>query len=355
MRERSYVESVLRATPCVGKAPVLCLALVFLAACSGATAKGRPAIPTLAALPPATTTTVAPGPVFPLTGLPASGATAARPAVSVKIDNVDPGRPQSGVNDADIVFEELVEGGNSRLFAVYQSHDSAFVGPVRSARPVDADLLHALGGGIFAYSGAAAGEIAPVKDHSGAVLMSEEIGSPGFARDHRRDAPYNLYTSTPALYAAAGGHASPPPPFFTYDTRPSGAPARGADLPFAKRISSNWRWNAASQLFERTQNGSPDVLQDGSLVTAADVVIMSVEIRGTGIFDTVHEEDPLVVVVGTGPCWVLRNGRVIEGRWDRPTLDSPTRLVTAAGAPIALQPGRSWVELLPNAAHPQFP
>ena len=335
--------------------PAIAGALLALSSCSGATAyeqRPTPASTTAPTVP--TSSTVAPGPVFPLTGLPASGPTAARPALSVKIDNVDPARPQSGVNDADIVFEELVEGGNSRLFAVYQSHDSALVGPVRSARPVDADLLRALGGGIFGYSGAAAGEIAPVKDHSGAILLSEELNSPGFARDHRRDAPYNLYTSTPALYAAAGGHPGPPPPFFRYDPHATGTPVREADLPFAKRISSVWRWNASNQLFERTQNASPDVLQDGATVTATDVVIMSVEIRGTGIFDTVHEEDPLVVVIGSGPCWVLRDGRLIEGQWQRPTLDSPTRLVTSAGTPISLQPGRAWVELLPSSSQPQF-
>ena len=330
--------------------------LVGLAACAGSTARPVQPAPSTTAVtvPPTTTSTIPPPPVFPLTGLPASGGPATRPALSIKVDNVNPARPQSGVNDADIVFEELVEGGNSRLLAVYQSHDSALVGPVRSARPVDADLLHALGGGIFAYSGAATGEIAPVKDHSGALLLSEELNSPGFARDHHRDAPYNLYTSTPALYAAAQLHSGAPPAFFQYDPHVGGAPVQAADLPFAKRISSTWQWNPADQLFLRSQNGAPDMLRDGSVVSAHDVVIMSVQTRGTGIFDTANEEDPFVVVIGSGPCWVLRNGRVMQGQWSRPSLESPTRLTTSAGTPISLQPGRTWVELLPAPAQPQF-
>lgn len=337
-------------------APALAGALLALTSCSQAPAKPHSTIapPTTAA--PRTTSTVDPGPRFPLTGLPLTGTTGSRPALSVKIDNVDPARPQSGVNDADIVFEELVEGGNSRLFAVYQSHDSSLIGPVRSARPVDADLLHALGGGIFAYSGAAAGEIAPVKDHSGALLLSEELNSPGFHRDPHRQPPYNLYVSTPALYAAGkGAHPGPPPPFFQYGAPVPGRPVSTASLFFAERISSIWHWNPSTSLYERTQDGLADVLQDGSLVTTNNLVIMSVQIKGTGIFDTAHEEDPFVVVTGSGPCWVLRNGKMVEGQWQRPTLDSPTRLVTAAGTPITLQPGRSWVELLPSPIKPLFP
>ena len=296
-----------------------------------------------------------PAPVFPLTGLPSSAAAATRPALSVKIDNVTPALPQTGVNDADLVFEELVEGGNSRLFAVYQSHDSPRIGPVRSARPVDADLLRALGGGIFAYSGAAAGEIAPVIDHSGAVLLSDERSSPGFARDHGRQAPYNLYVSTASLYtAAAPNHPRAAKPFFLFGGPATGAPAREVDLPFALRISSNWQWNPGTGLYERTQNGLGDVLEGGSLITATDVVIMSVQISGTGIFDTVHEEDPFVHVIGSGPAWVLRGGRYVQGTWQRPTLDAPTELLGPAGAPLRLAPGRTWVELLPAAVQPQF-
>ena len=330
--------------------------VVVTASCSKGTAKRLAAPPTTTAAAPATT--AAPQtPLFPLTGLPAPGGPSNRPALSVKIDNVDPARPQSGVNDADLVYEELVEGGNTRLFAVYQSHDSPLVGPIRSARPVDADLLHALGGGIFAFSGAAAGEIAPVKDHGHATLISNDAGSPGFSRDHRRKAPFNLFSSTAALYAAgvaAGNRQGPPPSLFQYGVAPGGPIGEEVDLTMGIRLSSAWRWNASSALYERAQNGQADVLADGSIITADNVVIMSVQIRGTGIFDTVREEDPFVVVIGSGPCWLLRNGRLVAGQWERPTLDSPTQLTTSSGAPMALHAGRTWVELLPVPYQPQF-
>src|SRR5207245_11675203 len=134
--------------------------------------------------------------------------------------------------------------------------------PSRSARPVDAGLLRALGGGIFAYSGAAAGEIAPVRDRSGATLLSNDGGSRGFFRDHRRQAPFNLFSSTGALYAAgaaAGNHQAPPSPLFLYGTPPRGPAVVGADLTMGIRSSSSWRWNASTQLYERAQAEQPDV------------------------------------------------------------------------------------------------
>src|SRR5436305_10233595 len=159
-------------------------------------------------------TTTAPPPVFPLTGLLTGGGPATRPALSVKIDNISAALPQSGLNNADLVYEELVEGGQTRLFAVFQSQDADPVGPIRSARPVDADLLDQLGGGIFAYSGAAAGEIAPSEDHSGATLLSNDNGVSAFYRDRSRSAPHNVYSSTGELYQAGAdvGNQSAAPP-----------------------------------------------------------------------------------------------------------------------------------------------
>ncbi|MEY2405492.1 MAG: hypothetical protein QOG39_408 [Acidimicrobiaceae bacterium] len=304
-------------------------------------------------------TTIVGPPVLPLTGLPVGDAPLGRPALSVKIDNVVGALPQSGLNNADIVYEELVEGGQTRLFATFHSQDAGLVGPIRSARPVDADLLNQLGGGIFAYSGAADAEIAPVEEHSGATLLSYDAGVSAFRRDSRlHTAPHNVYSSTPELYeagAAAGDRSATPPQQFQYGADVgNGRPVQDVSMTMGLRSANAWHWNAASAQYERAQNGEADVLDDGAPISATNVVIMSVQIQGTGIFDTIGEEDPLVVVIGEGPCWLLRDGQLVEGRWSRPATTSPTTFHDAQGHDLLLHPGRTWVELLPAPEQPTF-
>jgi hypothetical protein len=277
--------------------------------------------------------------------------------LSVKVDNVQAALPQSGLNQADVVYEELVEGGQTRLFAVFHSQDADPVGPIRSARPVDADLLNQLGGGLFAYSGAAPGEIAPVEEHSGATLLSNDAGIDAFYRDQTKAAPHNVYSSTAALYQAgadAGDHSPPPPPLFKYGELAGGRPVTDMDTIMGLRATAAWHWNAATGAYERDQNGEPDVLDDGSRVTANDVLIMSVAIQGTGVFDSIGEEDPLVVVIGQGPCWLMRDGQLVEGTWSRPDTTAPTTFRSSNGADLLLRPGRTWVELLANNLQPNF-
>jgi hypothetical protein len=337
---------------------VACAALVMTACSATHHPRTLPTVPTTTTADPPPTAPV--GPTFPLTGMAMTDAAVlARPALSVKVDNAPPARPQSGLNAADLVTEELVEGGLSRLFVTFHSQDAALVGPVRSARPVDADLLRELGGGLFAYSGAAAGEIAPVRARSTATLLSDDAGDPGFHRDHSRVAPFNLYVSTPVLYQTGlrrTARHSPPPALFTYTDRPpSGSPAATAvSLVFGIRSASAWSWDGGAHRYQRTQDGTPDVLADGSPVTTDNIVILSVGTQGTGIFDTVHEEDPFVVVTGSGPCWVLRDGVVLRGTWQRSSYSTAMTLLGADGHPLALHPGRSWIELLPLPATPQF-
>jgi len=329
---------------------ILCL-IVLTVACSDA--RHQRSVSSSSTAP---TTTTIPVPTFPLTGLPSHGEPP-RPALSVKIDNVPDALPQSGLNHADIVWEELVEGGQSRLFATFHSQDADPVGPIRSARPVDADLLDALGGGVFAYSGAAPGEIAPVEDHSHATLLSNDGGVPAFYREPSRPAPHNLYSSTGALYGAGAdaGDTSPvPPALFHFGGDARGSAASAVDFVMGERLSAGWRWNAQAGQYERVQNGAPDVVDDGSSVSAANVLLMSVSIEGTGVFDSIGEEDPLVVVIGEGPMWLMRDGRLIEGRWSRATTDVATTYRDTSGADIQFHPGRTWVELVPNTAQPSF-
>ena len=302
-------------------------------------------------------TTAAPPPVFPLTGLPADGPNGGRPSLSIKIDNIDDARPQAGLNYADLVYDVLVEGGQTRLFATFQSHDADVVGPIRSARPVDADLLRALGGGLFAYSGAAPGEIAPVEDHSNATLLSNDNGVSAFYRARGKRAPHNVYASTPDLYAAgadAGDHSAAPPQLVHYGPAAPGQPNSTADVPMGQFANAAWNWNPMMGQYERDQDGGPDTLDDGTRITADNVLIMSVAITGTGVYDVNRVEDPLPVVIGFGPCWLLRDGQLIEGTWSRESVTAPTQYKDKAGHDLVFHTGRTWVELQQNSLQPTF-
>ena len=294
---------------------------------------------------------------YPLTGRPVTNpVNAARPALSVKIDNIAGALPQSGLNQADIVSDILVEGGLTRLLATFQSQDAALIGPIRSARPVDADLLRELNGGIFAYSGAAPGEIAPSIDHSNALLVSNDHNPQWFWRSSSRAAPHNVFSSTARLYQA-GNTMRPtlptPPQLFRYSrSTDATTPASTVNLRFSPNSSAAWSWSGTAYM--RTQNGAPDVLADGARVSSTNIVILSVTWHPTNIIDDAGNADPYVIVIGSGPAWVMRDGKLITGKWIRPSYRVPMRLVDATGHVIALHPGRTWLELQPQPYQPTF-
>jgi hypothetical protein len=338
--------------PIIVATATLALSLSLLASCARTTV--HKAIPKTTAAP--TTTAPPPPPFAPLTGLLVSSVNN-RPALSIKVDNTPPALPQTGLDKADLVTDELVEGGLTRLMATYQSQDAPLVGPIRSARPVDAALLRELGGGIFAYSGAADGEIAPVKADSTSTLLSADNGVSAFHQVPNRRAPYATYASTADLYAAgtfAGAPQVPPKPLFTYNTAaPATAPAAvHASLPMSPQSNAAWDWDPASRTYLRSQNGAPDVLADGTRISTTNVVILSVAIGPTGIFDAAGNEDPLVIATGSGPCWILRDGKVVAGTWQRPAITDTVRFLDATGAVIPLEPGQTWMELLPRPGTP---
>src|SRR6266545_4957194 len=289
------------------------LALVA-AGCSGG--NDRAGAPASTAAP----TTSAPPAVFPLTGLPTNGdANAARPALSVKVDNTRRARPQAGLNDADLVHEELVEGGLTRLLVTYHSKDAGEVAPVRSARPVDGPLLRQLGGGLFAFSGGAAGVVARVRPASGATFVGIGQTPAPYRRAADRPAPYNVVTSTAALYDAGlriEPGLRPPPPFLAFADEPPGGGrlVSEARLRFSPSSRAAWRWDAAAGRFVREQDGAQDRLVDGEPVTTDNVVVLRVAIR----------------------------------------LDQNRDVLGEDGQPLALRPGRTWVELLPSSERPAF-
>jgi Protein of unknown function (DUF3048) N-terminal domain/Protein of unknown function (DUF3048) C-terminal domain len=294
---------------------------------------------------------------YPLTGLPATDpARASRPALSIKVENVAAARPQAGLNSADQITEQLVEGGLTRLLATYQSKDAPLVGPVRSVRPVDAPLLRQLGGGLFGFSGGAAGVLEIVRRDSEATFVSPAQAPGAYRRVGGRPAPHNLFTSTAALYEAGRSAGEPTPPaLFTYA---EGAPATArqvkvARLRFSPSSRASWEWRAGEG-FVRFQDGTLARLVDGSPVTTENVLVMGVTIGRTQFVDVAGNPTPDVDVVGQGTAWLLRDGKLVTGTWRRPAASDPVQVLGADGEPIPLHPGRTWVELLPSTARPSF-
>ena len=295
--------------------------------------------------------------VDPLTGLaPADPAAATRPALAVKVDNVAGAWPQAGLNHADIVFDLPVEGGLTRLLAVFHSQNVPLVGPIRSARPVDADILPLFGRSYFAFSGGTPSDIGPLRDHSNATLMWWDVTPSLFVTRNDHRVPHQVFANATTLYA--GGQArtplkSPPPAVFSYAAAPpAGAAAATSVTARYQAATATWNWDGTKYL--RIQDGRPDMLLDTGQVSTSNVVVMSVSVRGTAARDTHGSVVPLPVVTGSGTAWVFRNGLVVKGIWNRPTLASPLKLLTSDGQIIPLAPGRTWVEVLPNPQQPQI-
>ncbi len=302
-------------------------------------------------------TTAPKPPVWPLTGMPlADPAPADHPAVAVKIDNSPDARPHTGVNQADVVYELRVEG-ITRLAAIFHSTPADPVGPVRSARSSDLNLLADLNRPLLAWSGGNPGVTEAVQGAAATgflVDVSHQAATPDYYRDGQRVAPHNLYTSVSALlqhHTPAG--AGPPPQLFSYRGAGDALPASAADAPgitidFGQNVRTDYAWDPARgcwaryQVDERHPRGrSSFVDSDGAQVCPQNLVVQFVPYNP----DTVDARSPKAETVGSGDALVLTAGKMIAGRWSRETPLNTTTLTDAAGAAIALTPGRTWVEL----------
>jgi hypothetical protein len=289
-----------------------------------------------------------------LTGL--AGTAPTRPALIVKIDNAPKARPQAGLNQADLVVEELVEGGITRFFAVFHSQDADPVGPVRSARSTDIALASALHRPLFAYSGA--NRVFEEQVHRAPLVDVGARAAPDrYRRERGRPAPYNLFSSTASLYQLAPADSVPPPAVFAY--RPAGEAPAGAGMVAVQRAAVQWaspvewEWDPAVGAWWRRQAGGRHTDRAGRGVAPANVVVQFVGYRDTGLRDTSGAPVPEAQVIGEGDAWVFTGGQLIPGRWSKPSADAVTRFVDGAGSEIRLAEGRTWLELVPpgKASH----
>jgi hypothetical protein len=320
---------------------------------------GHAPAPIQRAFDSATHTDHSPPPTCPLTGRPAPGGKIPhRPALAVKVENSVEARPQSGLDRADIVYEEPVEGGITRFIAIYQCSTAARIGPVRSGRMEDPDLLVQFGRPLMGYAGGA-NTVVKAIDRSGVTDVNYLVAPAAYTRDTGRPAPHNLYTTTAALWKAgqnaSKGRRGAPHPVFTYSTDVPGKSRRVGEVHLAFSSSSDvyWRWNARDQAWLRWHGSVAHELTDGSQVAATNVVVMQVKVGTSDIVDAAGNPSPKVTVTGKGKAYVFRDGRMIAGRWQRANLKDVTTFVSRSGDEISLAPGTTWIELLPNTIHVQ--
>lgn len=322
----------------------------------------RSTAPTTTTTPPPTTSTSPPPPTTPptvtadrcpLTDLPAPHGVPRRPALAIKIGNEPYGaRPQSGLNEADIVFDTPAEGFIMRYIAVYQCNNAASVGPTRSVRWVDWHLVREFHHAILAFAGGINPNVDRVESFtwlSAADLLENAAGAG--VRISSRVPPDNLYTNTAALYGMFPRRRTPPAPVFRFSARvPAGAePVRGFWIDFSYGTDVIWKWDSGLHVWLHTYGGIPDVdALTGKPVTASNVIILVVDYRfGPFIESAGGSGDVESQTLGGGVGYVLRNGRAIKIFWLRKYLVDPFTFLHGKRELVRLSPGRTWVELVP--------
>ena len=288
---------------------------------------------------------------WPLTGLP--GDVVSRPALAVKIENSREARPQTGLDQADVVWEEVVEGGITRFAAVFQSRVPAEVGPVRSVRPMDSTILAPMHG-LVAFSG---GQVAFVQmlPANGLQIFSQDLGAPGFYRKAGvAPAPHNVYGTPSTWWAAADAqHQAPPAPQFAIardaaaSAATAGAPAAALHITMSGYSQPSWTWDAASGTWLRSEGATPAVVRSGARLSATNVVVLRVTLVDTGTKDPAGNPVPETVLTGSGGALVATGGKTVSGTWTKGAKTDVLTLKGADGQPLTLAPGNTWVEMVP--------
>jgi hypothetical protein len=293
---------------------------------------------------PTTSTTVPETIRQPLTGAPLDSVDEiiARPALVAKIDNNAAAVPNhSGLAVADIVFEEVVEGRTTRFAAAFHSQSSDPIGPIRSGRTQDVDLFTSFFFPLFVWSGGNPGVTRAINDST--LVNMGPSNARGYFRGPGR-APHNFYTSTDVIWEQApGDEPVPPRQQFVYleaEDVVEGDASSGVKVRVGGE-NIEWTWNPEFSKFDRSQRGQPHDDSVWGRIRSTNVVVMGVQYLPS----VADRRSPEAQTVGTGPVWVLSDGKVVIGSWTREANTEPLSFVTADGDPIALNPGNTWIEL----------
>lgn len=360
-RTRLYTPPVLRHT-----LSLLLVLSLLAAACGGGADETTTTPPTTAApatsAPPSTVVpTTLPPPSTTVTtsidftrasllnGLPVeAGSTVDRRVIAVKIDNHVQARPQSGIQEADAMFETRVEGGLTRFIALFHDNDVEYLGPVRSARPTDGAVLAPLDA-PFVISGAQ-----PWVSKYIAGLGVDTIGEvTGTYRVRGRSAPHNLYANTEVLRETADARGfpdDPPPQWFTLGEI-EGRPGVAGEVVLDWSDGTTVAWRYDGEQYLRWHDGQPHewVDEDGNRgQISADVLVV---LQGTlyTAYDPAGQGSgvPATETIGSGPAYVFAGGTVVEGTWARDSAEEQFVLTGADGQPMTVPVGMPWVSVFP--------
>lgn len=275
------------------------------------------------------------------------------PVLAVKIDDTPPAHPQIGLDKADVVYIEQVEGGLTRLAAIFSSQIPDQIGPVRSARISDIDLLSQYGHVAFAYSGAQS-KMLPVIQAANVQDLGAERESPiVYTRDNTRYAPVNLILQANLLMGRLKDQNIAIATSKNMGWSFGPAPAGGRPI---ISVKVSWPANAYTALWSPNESrwllvhsNTADLAADGNQLGPTTFVIQNVSMTPSIYHDSHGGVTPYSATIGTGTGYILRDGRAFTALWSRPNATSGTTWTLADGTPINFAPGQIWVALTNTA------
>ncbi|MFE2059466.1 DUF3048 domain-containing protein [Streptomyces sp. NPDC056465] len=278
---------------------------------------------------------------------PTSASTSRADVLAVKIDNVAAARPPTGLEKADIVYVEQVEAGLSRILAAYSSQVPSVIGPVRSARETDLELLRQFDQPTLAYSGAQSA-LRPSIDTAPLEALPPSKAPRAYFRSGDRSAPHNLYLRPEKIpHPATGVNAAEGLGLRFAAPPPGGTPAsrRTASYPSAR---FTFTWSADKDKWLVGMDGAPARTSSGDQLAAATVILQEVDVRDSRFHDRGGNTSPFSSTVGSGPAAVLRGGRAYDVTWERSTAGSATGFTTDDGKAMTFATGQIWIVLVPK-------
>ncbi|MEU8270860.1 DUF3048 domain-containing protein [Sphaerisporangium sp. NPDC049002] len=285
--------------------------------------------------------TPSPPPEHPFTGQPVASR---RPVLAVKIENTSSGKPQLGLRSADLVFVEQVEGGLTRLMAVFSSKIPEKVGPVRSARISDLHLLPMFGKPALAYSGVQT-RMVPLVRAASLFDVSDSAAPGAYFRQPGRVAPYNLFADTKKLLAGAPKATKAKDIGLEFGDAPEGGTPKKSFSVKYPAANFTFTWSAAQKRWLVTQDGKKDMAAEGGQLGAPTIVIQYAKTTRSEFHDFTGSYTPLIQTTGTGKAVVLRDGKAYKAEWSRSSEKAGTMFTTEGGEPMTFSRGQVWIVL----------